>query len=73
MKSRATLLQPVPAPGTYKALATGNHVKFHDRNGGYFTVLTEDYVKGMDCPCTVEVIKVATINNIDIYDYLVGY
>ena len=50
-------LMPVrPPPGEYPALGSGNKVSWFC-NGHTFVVETEDYVKGIDCPCTVTVLS----------------
>lgn len=50
----AKLVPIQPPPGEYAALGCGNKVQWVC-NGHTFTVETEDYVKGIDCPCTVTV------------------
>jgi hypothetical protein len=56
-KGLSAKLVPVrPPPGEYAALGCGNKVQWLC-NGHTFTVETEDYVKGIDCPCTVTVLE----------------
>ena len=47
----ARLIQHLP-PGEYPALACGNVVVVNTPEHK-FVVQTEDYVKGIDCPCVV--------------------
>jgi hypothetical protein len=50
----AKLVPVLPPPGDYPALGSGNRVSWFC-NGHTYTVETEDYVKGINCPCTVTV------------------
>lgn len=50
----AKLLPIQPPPGEYLALGSGNKISWMC-SGHTFTVETEDYVKGINCPCVVTV------------------